>query len=261
MVVPEGLVVEALYRYPVKSMQGEAMAEVRFDGGHVAGDRQLALVDAETGFTLSAKRHGALLEAYARTTDGGSVILTLPGGGELEAEDPATAEALSDWLGRPVEVRRPGGGGLPIELLTDALDEDSEVISFPVPEGHFADMADAHLITTASLAAARELHPDGDWDVRRFRPTAVLTGAERGFAEDDWVGSEVGLGAEVRLEVFMPTIRCSLPPRAQPGLKRDTALARALKDNHDFCLGVYAACRAEGVVRVGDAVTVAPSPG
>ncbi len=251
-------VIEALFRYPVKSMQGEQMSAAQFENGHVAGDRQWAVIDVESGFTLSAKRHGALLEARALTEEDGAVVITIPGAGNHAAGDPGTDAALSAWLGRRVTLRCRQADALSIELLVDALDDASEIIAFPVPEGHFADMADAHIITTSSLRAASALHPTGDWDIRRFRPTAVVKVEEEGFVEDAWVGSTVSAG-EVRLEVFMPTIRCSLPPRSQPGLVRDTAVARVLTDHHNFCFGVYAACRHDGWMRVGDQVDITPA--
>jgi uncharacterized protein YcbX len=255
---PGELYVESVHRYPVKSMQGELPEEITFRDGHVLGDRQWAVVDPETGFTLSAKRHGALLEAFARITDEGEVVIAIPGGSELAAADPATPKELSEWLGRAVELRQPGEANLPYELLADALDSESEVISFAGPESHFADAADAHLLTGSSLRAAAGLHSEGDWDVRRFRPTVVIEGAGEGFAEDLWIGSMVTMGTDVRVEPFMPTIRCSMPPRAQPGLPRDNKVARVLKDEHNFCLGIYAAGRADGTVRRGDPVVLAP---
>lgn len=256
MAISGAMFVESVHRYPVKSMQGEQPGEITFEGGHVVGDRQWAVVDPGTGFTLSAKRHGALLEASASSLAGGSVRITLPDGTDVEAGDTECDKYLSDWLGHEVELRRPGSANLPFELLADSLEESSEVVSIAVPESHFADLAEAHLLTRASLRAASVLHPLGDWDYRRFRPTVVIAGDGEGFVEDGWVGSSVALGGDVRLEVFMPTIRCSMPARPQPGIPRDNQVPRVLKDNHNFCLGVYAAASRTGAVRAGDEVTV-----
>jgi uncharacterized protein len=253
--MPVALHIESVYRYPVKSMQGEVPESITFRDGHVVGDRQWALVDLETSLTLHAKRHGALLEAYARIEDDGEVVISIPGGSEHAASDPATAQALSEWLGRAVELRQPGA--TTYEPGVDALDYDIDTSSFPGPTTHFADLADAHLLTRSSLRAAAELHPEGDWDPRRFRPTVLIEGAEGGFSEDTWIGSTVILGDEVRVEVFMPCIRCAMPTRAQPGLPRDNKVARVLKDEHNYCLGVYAAGRADGIVRAGDPVVFA----
>jgi MOSC N-terminal beta barrel domain len=48
-------VVLTLWRYPVKSMQGEELNAFHLDDRGVLGDRALALVDVETGKVVSAK--------------------------------------------------------------------------------------------------------------------------------------------------------------------------------------------------------------
>jgi uncharacterized protein YcbX len=245
--------VAQLYRYPVKSMQGERVDRLEFTSGSAVGDRQLALADAETGVYLSAKRHGQVLEAFARTEADGSVVISLPHGVEIGASDPAANGVLSEWLGRHVELRVAGSDQAPsYESLADSTDDGSATVTFAGPTTHFADFADLHLLTTASLRAASALRREGDWDARRFRPTAVVEVEGEGYLEDDWIGSTVTIGRSAAFVVFMKTIRCNLPTRAQPGLPRDTAVARLLRDEHDFCLGVYGAFRQPGVVEVGD---------
>jgi len=249
--------VRSVHRYPVKSMQGETPGSITLETGNVAGDRQWAVADRATGLLLSAKRHGALLEASARTLDGGEVVVRLPSGSDVRAGDPEADAALSRWLEREVELRRPGGPTAGYESLSDAMDESSEVVVFRGPDHHFADFAEVHLLTEASLRAARGLYGGGDWDVRRFRPTVLLAGEGDDFAEDSWVGSVVELG-EAAVQVFMPTVRCSLPPRAQPGLPRDMAISRTLRDHHNFSLGVYGVIVHAGTVHAGESVTVIP---
>jgi len=248
-----------LFRYPVKSMQGERVEHLEFAQASATGDRRFALADVESGLFLSAKRHGRLLEASARTEPDGSVVICLPDGAEIEAADPGANARLSHWLDRAVELRQANGPvGPSYEALGDPLDEGSETRTFSGPTTHFADFADFHLLTTASLLAAKALHPASDWDVRRFRPTMVLETGEKevGFLEDDWIGGRVVIGASATFEVFMKTVRCNMPTRLQPGLERDNAVARVLRDEHDFCLGVYAAFRQGGVVAAGDPVRV-----
>ena len=135
------------------------------------------------------------------------------------------------------------------------MDETSEVTVFKGPEHHFADFADVHLLTEASLRAAKALYAEGDWDVRRFRPTVLLGGEGDDFVEDAWVGSVVALG-EAAVQVFMPAVRCSLPPRAQPGLPRDMAITRTLRDHHNFSLGVYGVLVRAGTVHAGESITI-----
>jgi uncharacterized protein len=254
--------VATLFRYPVKSMQGAPVTSVTFRDGYVEGDRRLGVVDPAAGKVLSAKRWPALLLASARI-DGegadGPVVITLPDGSEHEADDPGIHDVLSGWLDRDVRLcPPPEGAPLPMEMGVDPTDDDADVFDWPGPPGAWVDLAQAHWLTSASLEAARALHPDGDWDVRRFRPTGLLDVDGEGFVEDSWELVQLG---ELRSEVFMPTVRCAMPTRAQPALGpggpalgTDKQVARTLSDHHDSNLGVYATVTGDGTLRVGDPV-------
>jgi uncharacterized protein YcbX len=245
--------VAQLWRYPVKSMQGEQVERLELGPDGAVGDRRLAVVDPAAGKVLSAKRHAALLDASARIDASGDVVLTLPDGSEHAAADPAVHGALSAWLDREVRLEAPDPDAvLPYEVHTGLSDESTPVIDWPGPPGTWLDLADAHWLTTASLAAAADLHPDGQWDVRRFRPTALLEVAGAGFVEDGWARVDAG---SVRSEVLMPTMRCSMPSRAQPGgLERDLAIGTTLRDQHGNNLGLYAKIVEPGAISVGDPV-------
>ena len=49
------MTIAAIHRYPVKSMQGEALQRATLDERGVVGDRAYALLDVETGIVASAK--------------------------------------------------------------------------------------------------------------------------------------------------------------------------------------------------------------
>ncbi|MGI8661963.1 MAG: MOSC domain-containing protein [Acidimicrobiales bacterium] len=251
--------VSALYRFPVKSMQGERVERLMLEKEGAKGDRLFGVLDVATGKVLSAKRTAALLDATATLDERtGAVAITLPDGSAHEAGDPTTDTALSAWLGREVRLTGPGVDATAYELLMDPVDDSSEVWDFATPAGSLVDLAGAHLLTTASLGAAAALRPGADWSIHRFRPTVLIdTGEAEGFVEDAWVGATVALGA-ASVEVFMATPRCSMPPRAQPpnGLEREVEVASILRDHHENNLGVYATITTAGTVAVGDAVTI-----
>ena len=253
---PRGTV-DQLWRFPVKSMQGERVDRVEVTPTGVAGDRAFGVIDTASGRVLSAKRVPALLEAAA-AVDGTAVKVTLPDGTVYEAGDPALDGALSTWLGTEVSLQRASDDvGGTYEMGSDPTDDSAPTFEFTGPPGSFADLAAVHVLTSASVAAAAELHPDGQWDVRRFRPTAFVTVAGEGFVEDGWIGATLALGS-ARIEVLMPTVRCAMPTRAQPGgLGRDLEVVRTLNRHHDGNLGVYCRVAAPGPVAVGD--TVAPA--
>lgn len=245
-----GTVVQ-VWRYPVKSFQGELVESLDLAPGGAVGDRTLAVVDPAAGKVLSAKRYAELFMASARL-DGDRVVLTLPDGTEHAADDLGIHQALSDWLGLAVRLEPPPTDGVfPMEMYTGMSDEDSPVFDWPGPPGTWLDLADAHWLSTDSLATIAGEHPGGEWDVRRFRPTALLETSAGGFAEEGWTTIQVGT---VRTEVLMATPRCSMPSRAQPGLARDKTIGTTIRDANANNLGVYAAVSQSGTVRVGDSV-------
>jgi uncharacterized protein YcbX len=251
-------VVAQVWRYPVKSMQGEQVDRLELGPGGAAGDRGLAVVDPAARKVLSAKRYAELLHASARVADG-TVVVTLPDGVEHAADDPKVHATLSEWLGKDVRLEAPPVDGVyPMEMYTGMSDEDTPLFDWPGPPGTWLDLADAHWLTTASLAAAAALHPAGAWDVRRFRPTALFEVAGDTWVEDGW--AEVHAGS-VHSEVLMPTMRCSMPPRAQPGLEQDKAIAAVIRDHHDNNMGVYAKVTERGVIAVGDEVSIVQRSG
>ena len=92
--------VTELWRYPVKSLQGERLDVVSVGSDGLEGDRRFSIYDLATGFGLTARRVPELLFASARLLDDDGLQITLPDG-SLARDD----EALSNWLGRRVELR------------------------------------------------------------------------------------------------------------------------------------------------------------
>jgi len=246
--------VAQLWRYPVKSFQGEPVDELEVAPGGSPGDRILAVVDPAARKVLSAKKYADLLLAAARL-DGSRVVITLPDGAEHASDDAGIHEALSTWLGLEVRLEPPPADGpYPMEMYTGMSDEDTPIFDWTGPPGTWLDLADSHWLTTASLASIAGEHPDGTWDVRRFRPTGLIEAAregEPGYPEEGWGSFEVG---EAAIDVLMPTMRCSMPSRAQPGLDRDKAIGTTIRDANQNNLGIYAAVTRGGTVRVGDSV-------
>ena len=105
--------------------------------------------------------------------------------------------------------------------------------------------------------------PDGaPYDVRRFRPNILVTveHPDCEFPEAEWTGATLQIGSST-LRVTIPTIRCAVPTRPQPGVDTDRALGRRLTDRTNRFLGVYVDVATPGTVRVGDVVSVhRPAP-
>jgi hypothetical protein len=128
---------------------------------------------------------------------------------------------------------------------------------YSTPPGMFVDLAPVHVMTTTSLETiGSEL--DGDAvEVRRFRPNILLAlnNPQDGLPESQWTGGHLSLGGVV-LDVTMPTIRCVVPSRAQPGIEVDRRITKAVASRAGRCLGSYCWVTSGGVVNVGDEATL-----
>jgi uncharacterized protein YcbX len=243
-----------IWRFPVKSMQGEGLAAGLLTERGLPGDRAWGVVDEATGKVISAKLEPRLMEATAFSADG-SVRVRLPEG-IVCPPGPDADKALSEWLERPVKLLRAEDHAASYEMHVSAVDDTSPVIELACPPGTYFDAAAVHLLTTASLRSMGARRPGSRWDVHRFRPTLLVdTGEAEGFPEDQWIGSEIHVGG-ARLRVFAPTVRCRMTVHAQPGLPRDLEIAKAVNAEHEGNLGVYAIVDTPGRVAAGDAVTV-----
>jgi uncharacterized protein len=73
--------------------------------------------------------------------------------------------------------------------------------------------------------------------------------------ENDWVGSQVAIGT-YRGTVTEKTKRCGMTMIAQTDLPEDHEILRSIVRSRQRCLGVYANVGCEGVISIGDYITV-----
>ena len=247
----------ALWRYPVKSMAGEALDEATLVGGAIVGDRRWAVVVQATGALLSAKRAGRLLEASASCVagDDARVIVSLPSGVIGEAGDPDLDRALSSWLGLEVALRQPTEGvanRIDMDVPDPTGDGLLEPTHFSTQPGSFFDSrSPLHAVTTGTMGWLDDEHGAGAGDPRRYRPNLVIAGDD----EAAWIGGTLRIG-DLVLDVRKATERCVIVTRPQPGLPEDRALLRHLARTRATCVGVYLQPVADGVLAVGERVTL-----
>ena len=128
-----GKVVE-VWRYPVKSMGGEAVAQALVDAGGLAGDRHWAVIDGDAREIRSAKRWPELLGYVARYV-----------GGRTPATDAYAAAVV------PVEIVAPDGR----TLHSAAADRDAELSAWLQRVVRLSPRAPAHDRDHYRLARAR----------------------------------------------------------------------------------------------------------
>lgn len=235
MTVVAGRVVE-MWRYPVKSLGGQTLAEASCAGRGIEGDRRWAVRGQDgklgSGKTTSRfRRMPGLLSMSSFIDDAGQAWVRFPSGEIGRVDDPGTAAALGAVIDEEV-----------------ALVEEASV-------SHFDD-APLHLLSSASLAWLEALRPEDRVDRRRFRPNLVIdVPGEPGRAEEEWVGHKLQIG-EVTVSVAKPTERCVMITLAQDELPFAPQVLKQLKDVSGSLLGVYASVITAGTLRVGDQVGV-----
>ena len=274
--------VVSLWRYPVKSMMGEAVytAQVRDHG--LLGDRAYALLDNSDGKVATAKNpkkwpslfafRATFIEPMGSGAQVPAVRITLPDGTIVTSEQSDLSQALSKALNREVTLapteRGQGAGvqpSVPASWTANAeeywpdiegLDYRDTVTDFALPTGTFFDCATVHLLTTATLNRLRDFHPEGRFEVRRFRPNIVVetVEGEKSFPENAWIGHTLAIGDEVRLGVTGPCPRCVMTTLAQGELPRDSEILRTVVHYNQGHVGVYAAVVRGGTMRRGDRV-------
>lgn len=233
------MIVKELWRHPVKSAQGQAVAELQIDELGVVGDRRWGLRDLDTGNVLTGRRVPELLLAV-----GGDGALTLPSG--VTTSD---ATELSAWLGRPVELVAAEAERSTYEVPLDPLDGETNWVSWQGPAGSFVDSTrtSVSLISTASLS---------QWGVQRFRMNIVidLDNSDAGpHSEASLVGKQLRIGSAV-LDVVKEVDRCVMVTRPQPGLERDLDVLKYINNHHNGSFGIGSLVVQPGTIRVGDAV-------
>lgn len=231
----------SLWRYPASSFGGEQRNALEIDTDGVAGDRLFGLVEAATGEPArpdrEAKWHKLPL-AHSRLTPSGELEIALPGSDWMPAPSAECDSALSDFLGFPVALR-PFSHGAPTGY--------SGVVTEPRYR-----KAPVHLLTTASLARLKALHPAGNPHPRRFRPSVLVDMApvEGHFPETEWIGRRIAIG-EVELTISEPCRRCAFTIIAQDGFDHDAEILRTLVRNNGHNIGVYCTVERPGRIETG----------
>lgn len=279
--------VAALWRYPVKSMQGESIEAAMIGERGLLGDRAYAVYERETGHIASAKhprkwaRLLACRAAYVEPPRPGDplppVWITPPDADAFRSDQPDADRLLSRLLGREVALIAEPPAAPTREANRSPLDLSTvetirqEPLAPAAPAGTFFDYAPIHLLTTATLAALGRLYPVGRFDPRRFRPNLVIapTSGAPDFVEQSWLGHMLTIGAESLITLIDPCPRCVVTTLAQGDLPRDLEILRVLHAHTSgtsqtlapgvvfpAVVGIYGRALHRGAVRVGDVVRV-----
>ncbi|HXY13125.1 MAG TPA: MOSC N-terminal beta barrel domain-containing protein [Terriglobales bacterium] len=231
--------VEAIFRYPVKSMAGERLEVANLGWHGLDGDRRLAFrrIENRSGMPwLTASKLPGLL---------------------LFAPQPREDSAAEDL---PTHVRTPDGEEMPVfgEELAKEIGRryGAPVQMMQLGHGIF-DEASISVIASDTVREIGRLAGLG-LDVRRFRPNIVVRLPRAApFQEDEWLGRVLSFGegdVAPAIAVTMRDVRCSMvnldPDSASPAPEVMKAVVRANQNN----AGIYGAVTRVGRVAVGQTI-------
>jgi len=84
------------------------------------------------------------------------------------------------------------------------------------------------VLTTATINRLRALYPQGQFEVRRFRPNIIVRpeNDDAEFVESKWVGRELRIGDDVVLAITDHCPRCVMSTLPQRHLPKDSGILR-----------------------------------
>ena len=223
--------VEAIFRYPVKSMGGERLEVANLGWYGLDGDRRLAFrrMDDRSGMPwLTASKLPDLLRFAPQRRENGAQgdlpthILT-PDGEEMPAFGEDLAEEVGRRHGAPVQM---------MQLRHGIFDEASiSVIA-------------SDTVREIGRLAGRSL------DVRRFRPNVVVRSLRAvPFQEDEWLGGVLSFGEGDDAPAIAVTLRderCSMVNIDPDSASSAPEVLKAVVRRNQNHAGIYGA-----VIRIG----------
>jgi uncharacterized protein YcbX len=238
MIIEIGLV-EAIFRYPVKSMAGKRLESANVGWHGLDGDRRLAFrrVDNRSGMPwLRASKLPDLLLFIPQYNEGSAQ-------GEL-----------------PTHIRTPEGEEMPVfaeELVANVGRRYGAPVHMTHLNHGIFDEASISVIASNTVSEIGQL-AGRSLDIRQFRPNILVRLLQSAaFHEDNWLGAVLSFGEgndAPAIAVTMRDARCSIvnldPDSASTAPEVMKAIIRVNQNN----AGIYGAVTRIGRVVVGQTV-------
>ena len=236
--------VEAIFRYPVKSMGGERLEVAKLGWHGLDGDRRLAFrrIDDRSGFPwlTAGKLPDLLLFNPHRSEDGAQ--------GDL-----------------PTHVRTPDGDEMPV-FGDDLAMEVGRRHGAPVQMMHFThgifDEASISVIAVDTVCEIGRL-AGRSLDIRRFRPNVVVRLTRSvPFQEDEWLGGVLSFGEgddAPAITVTLRDARCSMVNLDPDSASASPEVLKAIVRANQNKAGIYGTVTRVGRLAVGQTILLRAS--
>ena len=238
--------VEALFRYPVKSMGGERLEFANLGWHGLDGDRRLALrrIDDRSGFPwlIASKLPALILFTPLRREDGAEGDLPT----HVRTPDGEEMPVFGDDLAREVGRRY----GAPVQMMQST-------------QGIF-DEASISVIASDTVHEIGRLAGQSP-DMRRFRPNVVVRLLRPGpFQENEWVGGVLSFGDgddAPAVTVTMRDARCSMVNLDPDSAKSTPEVLKVVVRANQNNAGIYCEVNRIGRLAVGQSLFLRAATG
>jgi uncharacterized protein YcbX len=234
--------VEAIFRYPVKSMRGEALDAAALGWHGLDGDRRLGLRRLEERGGFPWLTAGKLADLVRFTP----------------VRRPNGADGADGDL--PTHIRTPDGEELPLyseALAADIARRSRMAVEMTHLKHGIFDDASVSVITSTTVGEVCRL-AGRDADVRRFRPNIVLRSTSAvPFEEDGWLGGVLTFGAAPdapAVTLIRRDVRCAMINIDPDDASLAPAMMKAAVQANENVAGCYGTVTRIGRVAVGQPV-------
>lgn len=253
--------VESLWRYPVKSMRGEAMTEMFMGFSGIYGDRCYAFKNsaARKGFPyLSATAQERMLR-YRPQFRYAERAVKPPNLFEAMSIAPGVNPANAEPDDLSLDVVTPSGATLEIDdpalaaMLVEGLRGENHLTLVRSDRA----LTDCRPISLISLQTVRQIETESGFfiDKRRFRANVYFNlAADDGFGEDVLVGRRLRIGTHAEIMILERDPRCKMISLDPETGEHNPEVLRQVAQSHAAYAGVYAAVLIEGILTQGDSI-------
>ena len=255
--------VESLWRYPIKSMSGEAMTEMFMGFSGFYGDRCYAFKNssARKGFPyLNASAQEQMLR-YRPQFRYPERAAKPPNLGEAMSISPGVTPANPDPNDLIVDVVTPSGAVVAvddpalIEMLVEGLRGENRLTLVRSDRA----LTDCRPVSLISLQTIRQVESELGIpiDKRRFRANVYFDlASDYGFAEDELVGRRLRIGSRAEIMVLERDPRCKIMSLDPDTSEHNPEVFRKVAQAHGARAGIYCAVLVEGILAKGDSIEV-----
>lgn len=260
--------ISGLWRYPVKSMAGEAVSELSFDAYGPVGDRRWMVTDTAGRFL--SQRQWPLLAAFIPVEQNGELTITAPDETAVhvsaaECADSADAMVWRDSVAvrvAPNSVNRWLSGWLGEDVRLVRYREDRPRQTDPAYADASVGFADGFPLLVCHQASLDRLSEamGQPLPIERFRPNVMLRSEGLGaWNEHTWAALD---GVDSYISLVKPCTRCVIITQDPLTRVRDPAVLRTLMRENALdgrpVFGMNAVLTHGRQLTLGERMTVSP---